>query len=344
MNKKYIGIITCLILAIIATKLGKLQHWVGAPMIGLLLGITILNLMPSIDKDFKAGTTFAGKKFLNIGIILAGGTLNFAEVVGYGAKALPLIIANICISFGVAYLVGKRLGVTKNTSTLVGGGTCICGGTAIATLAGIIKAKEEEIAYAMTAIFLFDILAALTYPYLATYLGITVNQFGFLAGCAINDTSSVAAAEATYNALHNLDLNLAITVKLTRTTMLIALAVIFTVLMVKEESKNNANTGAQTSIAKTVAKVFPMFILWFLVMALLNTFGLFGKDMLNISKFLKTGYKFFVTATLAGVGFKIKFADLFTKGMKPIILGGCTWLCVASCTMIFIHVFASYVG
>ena len=184
--------------------------------------------------------------------------------------SLPLIIANICISFGVAYFVGKRLGVTKNTSTLVGGGTCICGGTAIATLAGIIKAKEEEIAYAMTAIFLFDILAALTYPYLATYLGLTLNQFGFLAGCAINDTSSVAAAEATYSALHALDLNLAITVKLTRTTMLIALAVIFTILMVKEESKNNAGTGSQTSIAKTVAKVFPMFILWFLVMALLR--------------------------------------------------------------------------
>ena len=126
--------------------------------------------------------------------------------------------------------------------------------------------------------------------------------------------------------------------------MLIALAVIFTILMVKEESKNNAGTGNQTSIAKTVAKVFPMFILWFLVMALLNTFGLFGKDMLNISKYLKTGYKFFVTAALAGVGFKIKFADLFTKGMKPIILGGCTWICIASCTMIFIHVFASYVG
>lgn len=347
MNKKNLAILVCIILAVIATKLSKMQHYVGGPMIGLLFGILIVNFMPSIDKDFKAGTTFAGKKFLNIGIILAGGTLNFAQVIGYGAKALPLIIANICFSFGVAYLVGKKLGVTKNTSTLVGGGSCICGGTAIATLAGIIKAKEEEIAYAMTAIFLFDILAAVSYPYIATALGLTVNQFGFLAGCAINDTSSVAAAEATYNALHGLGLNLAITVKLTRTTMLIVLAVIFTILRVKEEAALNNGQGAEVSLSKTIVKVFPMFILWFLVMALLNTLGVFNAistESFKVGKLLSTGYKFFVTVALAGVGFKIKFVDLFTKGLKPIVLGGCTWAAVAISTFAFIFIFAGYVG
>lgn len=359
MNKKsYFAIVVCVIIAIIATYLGGLQNIIGAPMIGLFIGMLIVNIIPTVDKDFKKGTTFAGKKFLNIGIILAGATLNFTQILGYGAKALPLIIFNICLAFTVAFFVGKKLDISDNTCTLVGGGTSICGGTAIATLASIIKAKETEIAYAMTAIFLFDIFAALVYPYLAGALNLTANQFGFLAGTAINDTSSVAASEATYNALHGLDLNLAITVKLTRTTMLIALAVIFTILAIRKEAKQNALVTAgqstsnsspenslsqQTSVGKTVLKVFPWFILWFLVMAILNTMGLFS-NIEGLSNLFKTGYKFFITVALAGVGFKIQFKDLFTKGIKPIILGGCTWLAVAASSIAFIFIFASYVG
>ncbi|WP_040211087.1 YeiH family protein [Clostridium polynesiense] len=342
-NKKYLAIGLCILIGLTATYLGGMQNIVGAPMIGLFISMIIVNFMPSIDKDFKAGTTFVGKKFLSLGIILAGATLNFNEILGYGAKALPLIIANICISFGVAYLIGKKLSLSSNTCTLVGGGTCICGGTAIATLASIIKAKETEIAYAMTAIFLFDILAALVYPYLAGALNLTSNQFGFLAGSAINDTSSVAAAEATYNVINNLDLNLAITVKLTRTTMLILLAIIFTIITIRKEAKANSASTEQASVGKTVMKVFPWFIVIFLIMAILNTAGLF-KAIPGASVFFKKGYKLLIAIALAGVGFKIKFKDLFTKGIKPIILGGCTWAAVAASSLIFIYVFAGYVG
>lgn len=352
--KKYFAIALCISIAMAATYLGGMQKLVGAPMIGIFISMLIVNFMPSIDKDFKAGTTFCGKKLLSTGIILAGATLNFKEILGYGAKALPLIIFNIIVSFSIAYFVGRKLKVSDNTCTLVGGGTCICGGTAIATLASIIKAKETEIAYAMTAIFLFDILAALVYPYLSGFLGLTANQFGFLAGAAINDTSSVAAAEATYNVLNNLDLNLAITVKLTRTTMLIALAVIFTVMTVRKQaqtasalgevSADSASTSQKKmSIGQTVMKVFPWFILIFLLMAVLNTFGIF-QNISGAATFFKKGYKFLITAALAGVGFKIQFKDLITKGIKPIILGGCTWAAVASSSLIFVKLFAGYIG
>ena len=344
--KKYLAIIICIIIAIVATYLGGKQRLIGAPMIGLFISIIIVNLLPSVDKDFKAGTTFVGKKFLNLGIILAGATLNFKEILGYGAKALPLIILNIFILFSVAYIIGKKIQVSTNTCTLVGGGTAICGGTAIATLASIIKAKETEIAYAMTAIFLFDIFAALAFPYLSTFLGLSENQFGILAGSAINDTSSVAAAEATYSVLNNVDLSLAITVKLTRTTMLIAIAIVFSVLMIRKQSAANTSLDSNApkmSVGQTVIKVFPWFILIFLLMAVINTLGLF--DNINgASSFFKKGYKFLNTAALAGVGFKIQFKDLITKGTKPIILGGCTWIAVAASSLIFITLFASYIG
>ena len=339
-TKKISAIILCIVIAIGATFLGGLQNYIGAPMIGLFIGMLICNLIPSLDKDFKSGTSFAGKKFLNWGIILAGATLNFKEVVGYGAKALPLIIFNMCLSFSVAFFIGRKLKVSDNINTLVGGGTSICGGTAIATLASIIKAHEEEIAYAMTAIFLFDILAALAYPYLSGALNLTQNQFAIFAGTAINDTSSVAAAEATFNALQGLDISSAITVKLARTTMLIPLAIIVTMLTVRKESKD---VGEQTSIGQTVMKIFPWFIMIFLVMAILNTFGVFSV-LPGASSFFKKGYKFLITAALAGVGFKIKFKDLFTKGTKPIILGGCTWFAVFLSSLTFIHLFAGYIG
>lgn len=349
-TKKYGAIALCLVIGFLATQSTSLQDSVlgrtviGGPMVALLVSMIACNLIPKLDKDFKAGTTFASKKFLNWGIILTGATLSFADILGTGVKALPLILFNILLSFTVAILVGRKLGVTKNTSVLVGGGTCICGGTAIATLSRIIKALEEEIAFAMAAIFLFDTLAAFTYPYLAGALGLTNNQFAFLGGTAINDTSSVAGAQATYVALNGLgDWNGALNVKLVRTTMLIFVALVWTIIMAKQ-AKNEADK--QESLLAVVKKTFPMFILGFVIMAGLNTLGVFDFSIgsATAGSLLGKIAKFLFASALAGVGFKIKFKDVFSKGAKPIALGGITWLCVAASSLIFIHLFAGYVG
>ena len=172
-KKKYGAILLCLVIGFLATKSTDLQSSVfgrvvmGGPMVALLVSMIICNIIPTLDKDFKEGTTYSSKQFLNWGIILTGGTLSFASILGTGVKALPLILFNICLSFAVALLVGRKIGVTKNTSVLVGGGTCICGGTAIATLSRIIKATDAEIAFGMAAIFLFDTISAFFYPYIA---------------------------------------------------------------------------------------------------------------------------------------------------------------------------------
>ena len=341
----YIAIIVCVLLATVATYFGNLQHIVGAPMIGLFIGMIAANIKPA-EGDYKKGTVFVAKKFLMAGIILAGATLDFKEILGFGAQALPLILINLCVSFGMAYFVGSKLGVTQNTKTLVGGGTCICGGTAIATLSPIIKAKETEMAYALTAIFLFDIIAALGFPYIAQFLTITPEQFGILAGTAISDTSSVVAAGDTFNKLlgtgavaasGSLGGDLAVIVKLTRTTMLVPVAIFFTILSIKQTTSQMGATQVastqQQSLGKVIFKVFPWFILGFLFMAIFNTVGVFPE---SLAPFFKKGYKFLVTAALVGVGYKINFKDLVTKGVKPVILGGCTWLAVATVSMLYI--------
>lgn len=352
-TKKYGAIALCLVIGYLAqlstdwqsAALGRTV--IGGPMVALLVTMIICNVIPKIDKSFKAGTTFASKKFLNWGIILTGATLSFADILGTGVKALPLILINICISFAVALTVGKKLGVTENTSTLVGGGTCICGGTAIATLSRIIKAADDEIAFAMAAIFLFDTISAFSYPYLAGAMHLTSNQFAFLGGTAINDTSSVAGSQATYVALNALgDYNGALNVKLVRTTMLIFVALAWTIIMAKREAANG--TASNESLFAVVKKTFPMFILGFVIMAGLNTVGLFGFQVpalgMTCGKLLGKIAKFLFASALAGVGFKIKFVDVFSKGAKPIALGGITWACVAASSLIFINVFAGYIG
>ena len=181
-------------------------------------------------------------------------------------------------------------------------------------------------AFAMAAIFLFDTLAAFSYPYLISVLGFTPNQFAFVAGTAINDTSSVAGAQATYQAMiGDPSFQGALNVKLVRTTMLIFVALVWTLVMAGRARKDG--TAAQNDSALTVVKkTFPMFILWFVVMAGLNTMGIFSDK--GVSLLGKLG-KYLFAAALAGVGFKIKFKDVFSKGLKPIALGGITWLSVA---------------
>lgn len=346
-NKKTFAIILCLVIGYLATLSTDLQKALfdrtvmGGPMVALLFSMILCNLLPSLDKDFKAGTTYCSKQFLNWGIIATGGTLSFSAILGTGVKALPLIIFNILLSFAVAMFVGKRLEVTRNTSILVGGGTCICGGTAIATLSRIIKANEAEIAFAMAAIFLFDTIAAFSYPYIATAIGFTENQFAFVAGTAINDTSSVAGAQATYQAMiGNMDFNGALNVKLVRTTMLIFVAVVWTILAARD-AKKNGEIASNESLIAVVKKTFPMFILWFIVMAGLNTMGVFSATGLSL---LGKAGKFLFASALAGVGFKIKFKDVFSKGVRPIALGGITWACVAVASYAFAFLFAVYIG
>lgn len=348
-NKTYGAIVLCLVIGFLATWSTALQDTIfgrtviGGPMVALLVSMIACNLLPKLDRDFKTGTTFASKKFLNWGIILTGATLSFADILGTGVKALPLILFNILLSFAAAIFVGRKIGVTENTAVLVGGGTCICGGTAIATLSRIIKATEEEIAFAMAAIFLFDTLSAFSYPYLAGALQLTQNQFAFLGGTAINDTSSVAGAQATYVALNGLgDWNGALNVKLVRTTMLIFVALVWTILMARQTKDEAGNA----SVLSVVRKTFPMFVLGFVIMAGLNTVGVFNFAVGGATAGVWLGKmaKFLFSSALAGVGFKIKFRDVFSRGMKPIALGGITWLCVAASSVIFIYLFAGYVG
>ena len=316
-------------------------------MIGLFIGILLYNFCP---KGFiaatKKGAAFSSKYLLKLGIILAGGTLSFKALLGVGLSALPLIVVNICVSFAVALLAGRWLRVSSKGAFLVGGGTAICGGTAIATLAPIIDADEQDMAYAMTAIFLFDIFAALMWPYAARAMHLTAAQYGILGGLAISDTSSVTAAGETFNTIMGTAAEtavggeimtacaMAVVVKLTRTVMLVVVALV--AVLVNLRGSKAAEGEASVSAGRRVLKALPLFVLGFLAMAVLNAlvdFSMLSIGSLKLSKLLSVAYKFFISAALVGVGYKIELRDLFTKGARPVLLGGCTWLAVAAVTL-----------
>ncbi len=346
----FIGIIVCLIMAIIATWLASLQHIIGAPLLGLFLGIILANIMPeSFLKASQKGAAFSSKRILRIGIILAGGTLNFTAIINVGTKALPLIIGAIIISFGAAWLWGRVMKIPGNTRLLVGGGTSICGGTAVATLSAILEAKEDETAYAMTSIFLWDILACIIWPYVAVVLNFTPDQYGLLGGVAINDVSSVTAAaqsfnslmgSAAYNAAGVSGGDLAMIVKLTRVAMLVVVAIIMTVahqVSLQKGIKTKSDQG-HSAVIKNIIGAFPFYVLGFLALAVVNSifeFKSFEILSTNLSSLMSTTYKFCFAMALVGVGYKIKLKDLFTKGIKPIALGGATWMTVAVVTLVY---------
>jgi uncharacterized integral membrane protein (TIGR00698 family) len=303
--------------------------------------MAVMNVF-SVGPEFLKGAKFAAKNVLNLAIVLVGGTLNVRQIMGTGGNALPMLVCNVVIALGVAAALGRKMKMTGNTTLLVGSGTAICGGTAIATAASVIQADEEEIAYAMAAIFFFDIIGALVFPYLAVGLELSNVQMGFLIGGAVNDMSSVTAGEATFNILTGQNLNTALTVKLARTTLLIPLAIVLSIVKARENSRKEKRTH---SLWTTLHRAIPWVIIGFIGMAILNSAGaitrislVLANNAAELENDLKVLSKFLTTVALCGVGFKIRFRDLITRGLKPVLLGGFTWLSITVFVFLYMRV------
>ena len=179
-------------------------------------------------KPLQAGITFTSKKVLQWAVILLGFGLNLAQIAQVGATSLPIIVSTIATSLVVSFVLCRALNIPGKISTLIGVGSSICGGSAIAATAPVIKAKDEEVAQAISVIFLFNVIAALIFPTLGGMLGLSNEGFGLFAGTAVNDTSSVTAAAAAWDGMHPgaNTLDAATIVKLTRTLAIIPITLV----------------------------------------------------------------------------------------------------------------------
>jgi len=314
------GIFIVTLIALPAWWLGTVVPIVGGPVFGILLGM--LFALWKRPTAYDVGIRFTGKTILQASIILLGFEMNLFNVFKVGSQSLYIIFFTLSTAFITAWLVGRYLKLPKNTSILIGIGTAICGGSAIAAAAPVIAASDEDVAYSISTIFLFNIAAVFIFPFTGHLLGMSDMGFGMWAGTAINDTSSVVAAGYSYS---NEAGNLATIVKLTRALMIVPVTL---ALAIFTASTNSNNTHFN------VLKIFPWFILGFLVASIINTAGFLPP---TICKILAETGKFFIIMALTAIGLNTHLKHLISNGIKPILLGLSCWIAVALVSLVAQH-------
>ncbi|MGA7161646.1 MAG: YeiH family protein [Bacteroidota bacterium] len=315
----YRGILFSLSIAIIAYFLGNIFQLVGGAVFGIIVGIALGNIS-SRRASFTEGINFTSKTILQWAVIILGSGLSLRQVYATGNASVLIILVTITAAFATVFAVGRILKIEFNLKSLIGVGTAICGGSAIAAVSPILEAEDQEIAYAISTVFLFNVVAVFIFPPIGHILGLTQMGFGLFAGTAINDTSSVVAAGYTFG---NAAGDYATIVKLTRTIMIVPVALGFVALMMIR-SKRETERWRTTMFHPL--KIFPWFILGFLLMSALNTFGVLDKAAVS---FLKEAGKFLIIMALSAIGLKTDLRKMLATGLKPMLLGFIVWISVA---------------
>lgn len=323
------GILLCLIIATPAWILGRTFPIIGGPVFGILFGIIIaLFKRPEM---LSGGIKFTSKKILQWSIILLGFEMNLFNVIKVGGQSLLVMVFTLSASFLTAYFVGKALKVDGKTATLIGVGTSICGGSAIAATAPVIRADDEEVAQAISTIFLFNIIAVFIFPALGHLMGLSDTGFGMWAGTAINDTSSVVAAGASWSssAGNNTALAFATIVKLTRTLMIVPITLVLAIYTTRKMIKTQGIDNSENTYS--IKKIFPWFVLGFVLTAIINTFIALPE---GLPETLVSIGKFMIVMAMTAIGLNTNLKKLLTNGLKPIGLGLCCWFVVAVISLV----------
>lgn len=316
------GILACMCIAVPAWFLGRTFEVVGGPVFAILLGM-VMALFWKEQGRARAGITFTSKKILQLAVVLLGFGMNLSSVAKVGAQSLPIILSTITTSLVAAFVLHKLLHMDAKISTLIGVGSSICGGSAIAATAPVIGADDEEIAQSISVIFLFNVLAALTFPTLGGMLGLSNEGFGLFAGTAVNDTSSVTAAAAAWDGIHGSNtLDTAAIVKMTRTLAIIPITLVLAFLRTRQEEKSVRGTGVTVSLKE----IFPWFVLFFVLASVVTTLLPLPAA---VTGFLKSASKFFIVMAMAAIGLNTDVVKLVRTGGKPIFMGFCCWVAIA---------------
>jgi len=309
------GLLLAVAIALLAWWLGRLVPLIGGPVFGILLGIAVRNTV-SPDARFTPGIAFGGKQVLQWSIIALGFGLSLTQVAKTGLESLSVTLVTLTVAFLSAWALGRWLGVHDKLKILIGVGTAICGGSAIAAVTPIIKPDEHDTAFAISTIFLFNVVAVLLFPLLGHLLHLSDLGFGLWAGTAINDTSSVVAAGYSYSSAAG---DYATIVKLTRATLIIPICLILAFAVAAREKKNGA---ADFSLRR----IFPWFILWFLVASGIRTVGLIPAALLPMLHDLA---EFLIIVALTAIGLSANLRRMIASGARPILLGLGVWAAVS---------------
>ena len=321
------GLLFCLVIAVPSWFLGKAVPVIGGPVFSILIGMVLTLLIRQKD-TVQPGITYTSKKILQAAVVFLGFGMNLTEILAKGRQSLPIIICTISTSLIIAFILYKALKLDPNNAILVGVGSSICGGSAIAATAPVIRATDEEVAQSISVIFLFNVLAALIFPTLGGLLHMSNEGFGLFAGTAINDTSSVTAAAAAWDGIHaSHTLEAAAIVKMTRTLAIIPTTL---ALAIYGERKETKTEGSSFSLKKT----FPYFVLFFILAAVVTT--VFHLPV-SVTAPLKELSKFLIIMAMAAIGLNTNIVTLVKTGAKPIFTGFCCWVGITGVSLLMQH-------
>ena len=298
-------------------------------LIAILLGLYIRALFGGSPK-LAPGIAFSMKAVLRFGIILLGLRLSIQDIGATGWRGLGLILICLAVALSASYLAKRLFHISPRLAALIGVGTAICGNSAIIATAPVIEADEEEVSFAVATITLFGLLAVLTYPIIGRLLGLPDHFFGFWSGTAVNDTSQVVAVSAMYSDIAQ---NVATIIKLTRNALMAPIILMVGVMYQRWKGQSKAaETSARVSVS--IKKSIPGFVIGFILMALLRTFGIMlgilpqdvaaPGDLQTAARgliFLDSVSRFAILMALSAVGLNTNLVSLKRIGYKPLIVG-----------------------
>lgn len=311
----YIGILSVLVTCLLAGYVPGLEafsSWVTPP-VALFLGLAFALLCGQAYPKFNKKVS---KKLLQYSVVGLGFGMNLHASLVSGKEGMLFTIISVIGTMIVGMFIGcKLLKVNRDTSYLISSGTAICGGSAIAAVGPVIKAKDSDMSVALATIFVLNAIALFVFPVFGHWLGLDQQQFGTWAAIAIHDTSSVVGAGAAYG---EEALQVATTIKLTRALWIIPLALVTSVIF--------KNGGKKVSI--------PWFILWFIVAILVNTYLL--DSMPEVGKTISGLARKGLIVTMFFIGASLSTDVLKAVGVKPLLQGVLLWLVISIGSLVYI--------
>ncbi|MCI2049911.1 MAG: YeiH family protein [Lachnospiraceae bacterium] len=338
LKKNLPGLLVCFAIALPSWYLGRLFPVVGGAVIAILAGM-LITLFWKNKASADAGIRYTSKWILQAAVVLLGFGMDLNVILETGKQSLPIIVCTISTSLILAYVLHRIMHIPGNISTLVGVGSSICGGSAIAATAPVIGADDDEVAQAISVIFFFNVLAAIFFPMFGHAIGFSTTSgeaFGIFAGTAVNDTSSVTAAASTWDSMWGLGsatLDKAVTVKLTRTLAIIPITLVLALVRSHRAKKEQGQdgTGAQ---GFSLRKAFPFFILWFMLASVITTVALNLGVSAAVFSPLKELSKFFIVMAMAAIGLNSNIVKLVRTGGKPILMGAVCWAGITAVSLL----------
>lgn len=314
-GKVYVILLVTLSVALAVTYIPCVRSfglWVTPPLalfLGLAFALVFGQPFPGFNKKMS-------KKLLQYSVVGLGFGMNIEASLASGKEGMLFTIVSVFGTLLIGWLIGRKmLKVDRNTSYLISSGTAICGGSAIAAVGPVIKAKDSEMSVALGTVFILNAIALFVFPAIGRALGLDEQQFGTWAAIAIHDTSSVVGAGTAYG---EEALKVATTIKLTRALWIIPVAFLTSFIFRTKGSKVN----------------IPWFILFFVLAMVANTYLLcdypqIGTVVSGISRKCLTITMFFIGASLSP-------SVLKSVGVKPLVQGVLLWVIISVGSLLFI--------